>query len=53
MCFREIQCIKHACGHEHPQSDRRVDCNSSRCRYSQLHDASCSPKSCSSTCQQW
>ena len=24
MCFREVQCTRHACGHDHPQSDSRV-----------------------------
>ncbi|KDR74834.1 hypothetical protein GALMADRAFT_564531 [Galerina marginata CBS 339.88] len=53
MCFREVHCTRHACGHDHPQSDSRVDCGSATCRYSQSHNPSCSPKTCSYTCVQW
>ncbi|KAF8878803.1 hypothetical protein CPB84DRAFT_1688199 [Gymnopilus junonius] len=53
MCFREVQCTRHACGHDHPQSDSRVDCRSANCRYSQFHNPSCSPATCPQTCNQW
>ncbi|KIL68409.1 hypothetical protein M378DRAFT_71534 [Amanita muscaria Koide BX008] len=51
MCYREVKCVKHSCGHEAPIEDRRVDCGSNRCRYSSSHAASCTD--CSSTCNQW
>ncbi|TFK31639.1 hypothetical protein BDQ12DRAFT_618541 [Crucibulum laeve] len=51
MCYREVHCTKHSCGHETPQSERRVDCGSARCRYSEAHDSSC--KTCPSSCKQW
>ncbi|KAF8188045.1 hypothetical protein BJ912DRAFT_851416 [Pholiota molesta] len=53
MCYREVHCTKHACGHEHPQSETRVDCESSDCRYSRVHTAGCPPKTCPETCKQW
>ncbi|KAF8963541.1 hypothetical protein BDZ97DRAFT_1602321, partial [Flammula alnicola] len=53
MCFREVHCTRHVCGHDHPQSDSRVDCGSVNCRYSQSHNPRCLPKSCPSTCNQW
>ncbi|KXN81987.1 hypothetical protein AN958_03334 [Leucoagaricus sp. SymC.cos] len=51
MCYREVKCVKHACGHGTPMSDQRVDCGSARCRYSSSHDASCA--NCTATCVQW
>ncbi|KAF8352135.1 hypothetical protein F5887DRAFT_934131 [Amanita rubescens] len=51
MCYREVKCIKHICGHETPTEDRRVDCKSSRCRYSATHTLPCTR--CSATCKQW
>ncbi|KAM6501046.1 hypothetical protein JOM56_004060 [Amanita muscaria] len=51
MCYREVKCVKHSCGHEAPIEDRRVDCGSNRCRYSSSHAAPCTD--CSSTCNQW
>ncbi|KAF9472709.1 hypothetical protein BDN70DRAFT_818258 [Pholiota conissans] len=53
MCYREIHCTKHVCGHAHPQSDRKVDCNAANCRYSASHSPVCSPKTCPQTCKQW
>ncbi|KAF8148457.1 hypothetical protein B0H34DRAFT_737140 [Crassisporium funariophilum] len=53
MCYREVQCTRHACGHDHPQSDCRVDCGSANCRYSLSHNPACPPKNCSYTCKQW
>ncbi|KAF9559038.1 hypothetical protein CPC08DRAFT_638279 [Agrocybe pediades] len=53
MCYREVQSTRHACGHDHPQADRRVDCGSGACRYSASHPVSCSPKTCPQTCNQW
>ncbi|KAF9036302.1 hypothetical protein BJ165DRAFT_1354706 [Panaeolus papilionaceus] len=53
MCYREVQCTRHVCGHDHPQTDIRVDCRSPACRYSQLHGTSCQPITCGKTCFQW
>ncbi|KJA18708.1 hypothetical protein HYPSUDRAFT_190707 [Hypholoma sublateritium FD-334 SS-4] len=53
MCYREVRCARHACGHEHPQSDKKIDCGSPACRYSQAHSPACSPKTCPQTCKQW
>ncbi|KAF8809443.1 hypothetical protein BYT27DRAFT_7162813 [Phlegmacium glaucopus] len=53
MCFREVQCTRHACGHSHPRSNSRVDCKSPNCRYSPSHNPTCPPKLCAFTCQQW
>ncbi|KAF8880776.1 hypothetical protein BD779DRAFT_1411347, partial [Infundibulicybe gibba] len=51
MCYREVHCVKYACGHQTPSTERRVDCNSSQCRYSNAHNSNC--HSCSTTCKQW
>ncbi|KIJ62079.1 hypothetical protein HYDPIDRAFT_95166 [Hydnomerulius pinastri MD-312] len=50
MCYRELQCIEYSCGHKEPFTESKVDCNSSRCRYSAQHVRGC--LACSSTCSQ-
>ncbi|EKM75903.1 hypothetical protein AGABI1DRAFT_45720 [Agaricus bisporus var. burnettii JB137-S8] len=51
MCYRDVACVKHSCGHESPVSDKRVDCGSNKCRYSSRHNPAC--PNCTSTCTQW
>ncbi|KAF8062508.1 hypothetical protein FPV67DRAFT_275564 [Lyophyllum atratum] len=51
MCYREVHCTRHSCGHETPHGERRMDCGSSRCRYSANHSAHCG--TCTKTCKQW
>ncbi|KAH7882869.1 hypothetical protein F5I97DRAFT_143859 [Phlebopus sp. FC_14] len=50
MCYREVQCRRHACGHEEPFGESKIDCQSDRCRYSSAHPRGCA--TCSSTCIQ-
>jgi len=50
MCHRKVDCTRHICGHEQPVSDSRVDCQSSRCRYSHRHPQPCG--GCPTSCHQ-
>ncbi|KAI6165186.1 hypothetical protein EDD17DRAFT_1556419 [Pisolithus thermaeus] len=50
MCYREVYKTRRSCGHEEPTSERRVNCNSPRCRYSSAHPSHC--PACHATCAQ-
>lgn len=50
MCYREVYQTRYACGHEQPTSERKVNCNSPRCRYSPVHPPNC--PACHATCAQ-
>ncbi|KDQ32661.1 hypothetical protein PLEOSDRAFT_12493, partial [Pleurotus ostreatus PC15] len=52
MCHREVSCARFSCGHTSPQGEgNKVDCQSFRCRYSDLHPTACG--NCPATCTQW
>ncbi|KAF9008318.1 hypothetical protein BDQ17DRAFT_1237091 [Cyathus striatus] len=51
MCYREVQCTRHCCGHDAPKSEQRMDCGSSNCRYSSKHNPGC--QTCPTSCKQW
>ncbi|KAK0463450.1 uncharacterized protein EV420DRAFT_1518295 [Desarmillaria tabescens] len=51
MCHRRISSTRFLCGHDAPHGDQRIDCGSSKCRYSSHHYAI--NHECRKSCRQW
>ncbi|KAG2040325.1 hypothetical protein BDR03DRAFT_949643 [Suillus americanus] len=52
-CWRHVRNVYLRCGHAFNLPDELITCDSSRCKFSPNHPATCLPPTCKQTCAQY